>query len=615
MIKRLINHRNHAMSIWAVCWVLLGISLFSSCIDSDDLDCVETMPSKPAMVKTEISFALSGVKASRTRMSEEIVQGQVEPVFRGIQDIRLFAHVTDQDNSESWQEIILPTVTPENEHLNTDAVAQFYADVQLPLNTDGFRFYGEAKKASGDARNGVLVKPSEFPNTGLENLTFDLKPIHASEDGKGATLATYLTNIATELNDQGLDESYQKMIKNTAGSSANVFALVRQLYANLKDTPEENATKKAAVKAVIEGNSNEYATVSGNTITFTDVLDGYPAGLPDGSARMVWDETDVNDKKFVINTASSPILFGGADLSAYVYPPALYYYVDSKVRTSSTIHMYGYEEWLYAREHGYAVNGVQDYDTSWKHFLDMYNYSESGNGEGEKVKVDLYSHSVALADEIRYAVSRLDVTVRAASSSLTDAADRLVHFTSSSFPITGILIGDQTEVDYKFEQDPSNNSDKTIIYDTDMPDGMILSTSKTPVNSTLVLESCAQDNVSTVDLDERVVKIAVEFENNSGYDIYGKAEEGNDKPIIPQGTKFYLLGELKPSDAVQPTAGEPDLQDRVFKKGAVTKVDFVIDDFKYAYNVVPDLRNPHLMLGLSANLNWQTGIVLNPENL
>lgn len=612
MIKRLINHRNHAMSIWAVCWVLLGISLFSSCIDSDDLNCGETTPINPAMVKTEISFAFSGVKTSRTRMNEEIVQGQEDPVFRGIQDIRLFAHVTDQDNSESWQEIILPTVTPENEHLNTDAVAQFYADVQIPLNTDGFRFYGEAKKATGDVKNGVLVKPSAFPSDGLEDLTFGLKPILATEDEKGAALATYLTNIATVLSEQGLNESYQKIIKNTAGSSANVFALIRQLYANLEDTPEENATKKAAVKAVIEGNNNEYATVSGNTITFTDVLDCYPAGLPDGSARMKWNEST---NAFAVNTASSPISFDDADLSAYVYPPALYYYVDSKVRTSSTIHMYGYEEWLYAREHGYAVNGVQDYDTSWKHFLDMYKYTEGGSGEGEKVKVDLYSHSVALADEIRYAVSRLDVTVRAASSSLKDAADRLVHFTSSSFPITGILIGDQTEVDYKFEQDPSNNPDKTIIYDTDMPDGMILSTSKTPVNSTLVLESCAQDNVSTVDLDERVVKIAVEFENNSGYDIYGKAEEGNDKPIIPQGTKFYLLGELKPSDAVQPTAGEPDLQDRVFKKGAVTKVDFVIDDFKYAYNVVPDLRNPHLMLGLSANLNWQTGIVLNPENL
>ena len=604
MIKRLINYRKSAKSIQVLCLVLFGISMFSGCKDYDDIKIVEIKSKEPALVKTEISFTISGVKSPQTRMSEEIVQGQEEPVFRGIQGIRLFAHITNEDNTTLWKEVFLPTVDPDNEHLSSNAVAQFYADVEVPLNTDGFRFYGEAKKTPGDGseRNGELVKPSEFPEDGLDNLTFGLKSINSSEDPKAEALANYLTVIAKELSEQGLsngnDGPYDKIIKNTAGSSANVFALIRQLYTNIED-----ATAKDAVKVVIEGGKDpevgkeqQYATVDGNTITFTDVLDGYPENLPDGTARMLWDETN---NKFVVNTASSPILFDGADLSAYVYPPALYYYKDSGIRTSSTIHMYGYEDWLKARELGYFVNGKSDYDTSWKHFLDMYDYNTDE-------KVNAYSHSVALADEIRYAVSRLDVTIRAASSSLTDAAGRLVHFTASAFPITGILIGDQTEVNYKFEQDPEEAPAKKIIYDTDMPDGMILSTSKTPVNSTLVLESSAVQNAKTV-------KIAVEFENNSGYDIYGKAEEESAKPIIPHGTKFYLLGELDPSDAVQPTDDEQELQDRVFKKGAVTKVDFVVSNFQYAYNVVPDLRNPHLMLGLSANLNWQSGIIIPKE--
>ena len=555
----------------------------------------------PAMVKTEISLAITGIKAPQTtRMSEAIVQGQEEPVFRGIQDVKLFAHVEDPENADEakrdfWKEIVLPTVDPDNQHQSSDAVAQFYADVEIPLNTTEFRFYGEAKKASGDgyAKNGELVKPSAsaFTDNQVANLTFGLKSIQTTVDDKANALADYLTAIASELNTQGFTDAYNKLIKNTAGSSANVFALVSQLYANIKATTAEEIAKKAAVKAVIDG-------------TEQSTLAGYPAGLPDGTARMAW---DAEHNKFVIpDDATSSILFDNAPLSAYVYPPALYYYIESGVRTSSTIHMYGYADWLYARQHGYSVKGTQDYDTSWKHFLDMYEYKSDE-------KVNVYSHSVALADEIRYAVSRLDVTIRANSSSLTDAAGRQVHFTASAFPITGILIGDQMTVDYEFNQ-KTDATTKWIIYDTDMPDGMILSTSKTPVNSTLVLESCAQDDTSTADLDERVVRVAVEFENNSGFDIYGKSENDSEtKPIIPHGTKFYLLGELSLSDAEQPKEDEPALQDRVFKKGAVTKVDFVVSNFEYAYNVVPDLRNPRLMLGLSANLHWQSGIIIPTE--
>jgi hypothetical protein len=315
---------------------------------------------------------------------------------------------------------------------------------------------------------------------------------------------------------------------------------------------------------------------------------------------MAWDS---DNDKFVVPDDASSILFDDAPMSAYVYPPALYYYIESGVRTSSTIHMYGYADWLYARQHGYSVKGVQDYDTSWKHFLDMYEYKSDE-------KVNVYSHSVALADEIRYAVSRLDVTIRANSSSLTDAAGRQVHFTASAFPIRGILVGDQGDVTYEFKL--NGNRDK-VIYDIDMPDGMILSTTKSPVNSTLVLES-AQDDASTTDKDESIVRVAVEFENNSGFDIYGKSEDNSStKPIIPHGTKFYLIGELSLSDAEQPKEDEPSLQDRVFRKGAVTKVDFVVSNFEYAYNVVPDLRNPRLMLGLSANLHWQSGIIIPTE--
>ena len=314
---------------------------------------------------------------------------------------------------------------------------------------------------------------------------------------------------------------------------------------------------------------------------------------------MSWDGS-----AFVANAENSSIIFDGATLSSYVYPPALYYFVETPVRTSSSIHMYGYADWLNARHLGYAVNGVQDYDASWEHFLDMYEYNKTTD-QNNPVKVDIYSHSVALADSIDYAVSRLDVTIKAETSALLDAAGRQVHFSSSAFPITGILIGNQSHVNSQFYHEHQAGN-FLIIYDTAMPSGMILTTNQTPVNSTLVLESCYE---AGNDGNGKKVKVAVEFLNNSGFDFYGKkgsgASENDPYPLIPHGTKFYLIGELDPAGASNPT-----VQDRVFKKGAVTSVDFEVSSFANAYNVVPDLRNPRLELGMSANLHWQTGIVI-----
>ena len=437
-----------------------------------------------------------------------------------------------------------------------------------------------------------MVTPT-FDADDFDNMSFGLSSIVTypdTPDPKASALADYLTSIANVLTTKAIKD---KLIGNTAGASANVFALIRQLYANITDN-----TEKTAVEAAIT--AGDKATIDGNgVITFSSGLDGYPAGLPDGAARMSW-----NGTAFVANAENSSIIFDGATLSSYVYPPALYYFVETPVRTSSSIHMYGYADWLNARHLGYAVNGVQDYDASWEHFLDMYEYNKTTD-QNNPVKVDIYSHSVALADSIDYAVSRLDVTIKAETSALLDAAGRQVHFSSSAFPITGILIGNQSHVNSQFYHEHKTGN-FLIIYDTAMPSGMILTTNQTPVNSTLVLESCYE---AGNDGNGKKVKVAVEFLNNSGFDFYGKkgsgASESAPYPLIPNGTKFYLIGELDPAGASNPT-----VQDRVFKKGAVTSVDFEVSSFANAYNVVPDLRNPRLELGMSANLHWQTGIVI-----
>lgn len=105
--------------------------MFSACMDNDDLSSLlsESMPQE--VVKTHLSFSFSRVNTPRTRMGEDIVQGQEEPEFRGIQDIKLFAHTVNDDNVEAWKEIVLTSAYP-----SENDVTQFYADVEVPLNTD-----------------------------------------------------------------------------------------------------------------------------------------------------------------------------------------------------------------------------------------------------------------------------------------------------------------------------------------------------------------------------------------------------------------------------------------------------------------------------------------------
>ena len=619
-----INSMIHQTIYRALTSTLTGIVclLLLACYDYDRAY-EEVQPINSHPVKTQLSFAFSGVKAAKTRMSEDIVQGQTEPVFRGIQNITLASYANNPDpvsGGEAWTPILLPV---NDAYPSPDSPTQFYADIEVPFYTSRFLFYGEARAESNDKHVNGCLNPHGFSvstswNPDDDDVYFDLESIYGTgSHQKAALLAAYLTNIALEMGTQELTGQLNKLKNNIAGSSVSVLALIKQLYNDIEDNAKKNAVGEVitgdarAYALIYDGITGYMATIEAGVITdFNDALKDYPEniGLPDGAAYMAWNN---DQSRFVSNTNQStipsPVVFSGASLSTYAYPPSLYYWVDSAVRTTSTIHMYHYADWLTARQLGYAVDGVQDYDTSWKHFLDMNEY--------EQGSVDVYSHSVALADEIRYAVGRLDITVKAESATLNDAQNRQVHFTSSAFPITGILIGDQREVNYEFKQ--KDIASTYIVYDTEMPEGMVLSTSGTSVNSTLVLQSKLFDGTATAfsgldDADKKTysVNIAVEFQNNSGFDFYGYSDNPDYKPIIPSGTKFYLVGKLE-MDAEQAAS-----QGCVFKQGTITRADFVVNSFKNAYNVVPDLRNPRLMLGLTANLYWQKGVKLSsPEDL
>ena len=102
------------------------------------------------------------------------------------------------------------------------------------------------------------------------------------------------------------------------------------------------------------------------------------------------------------------------------------------------------------------------------------------------------------------------------------------------------------------------------------------------------------------------VPVAVEFKNLSEKTIVGK-----DNQLIYPNTTFYLVGTLKPNENTtqrySTDANSPVIK-KAFVQDYVTTANFTVKSFQNAYNYLPDLRVPHLEIGLSVDLQWKTGI-------
>ena len=108
----------------------------------------------------------------------------------------------------------------------------------------------------------------------------------------------------------------------------------------------------------------------------------------------------------------------------------------------------------------------------------------------------------------------------------------------------------------------------------------------------------------------------MELVNNTGEDFFG--EHG----LIRNGGTFYLVGQLDPASKAPTWAdsdhplppynsdGTTNKVARVFIQDYMTSVNFTIGEYslQHAFLTVPDLRYSSLTLGLSVDLNWETGI-------
>lgn len=520
----------------------------------------------------ELALRLATGHGVLSRTADDVAQ--TNGVFRGIQDLWLLPFIESSPVSSSKPLIIFDTESIENSELLAQSKAHLFRAIKVPTGTKSFVVYGRAKEQlSGVASErenekfhyGVLVdnlSTAISKDNEIGQCQFSLEPIAAQTETVGSRLAAYLSNIAQTPGWSSAAAGpmltlYNAMINTQAGSSRCVKAMIQSLYfnlhENLKTSSKYDEMLERAVISRILTTGFATDTDDDGILTFDSSLDGYPANrnLPDGAALLTFD----NETK-TFTDCQGAIANSVYVEAVYAYPAGLYYHVNSSVLVSE-------------EEQSANYNG----STTWDEILSEYHAGS----------VQVSTQSVAIASPLQYAVAQLEVSLKLASQNLLTANGSYFN-TGSGLPVSAVFVGGQMPVDWAFHglHDPTS---AVTIYDREVSG--IATVSGSDCTHTLVLETYPKDPVY----------VCVELENNTAIDFQGF--DG----VVAAGCRFYMVGQLDASDELYSSHDY-----RVFSQDMTTHVVFTINDLKKAYVNIPDLRSPQLQLGLTANLEWQSGI-------
>lgn len=539
-----------------------------------------------------------------TRMSANNTQNNNN--FLGLVDLEMFAfEETPAPDKTSTRTIRIG----DNEGTNdNDAKRRLYSDIAIPVGTTHMVLYTRASKKTTTSSTGtktkieagsltpIYTKFTDEAKPKLSEINFNLETIHSANDftDKGSKILTKLNAIAkTEVTVSGATIKWSNINEATSYGTEEERNILQKLYTNFisLSAGSENSVKcaiddlKAAVETQKLADVQELTQAIKNNCTTNDfdTTTGFPRNLylPDGAAVLNFDDSN---RTFSYKEVTPGMPIGGnlVDHKTITYPSELAYFVSSPVKTSTTKSEF---------------NDLPTYNT-W------LNNSEGWTGYEDFVKSN--TKLVVLKEPVQYGVACLESKIKCESSSLIDNAHAILGSTTADntltvpkdgITVTGILIGGQPQgVEWNFEPAASAKFDHTI-YDQKMNYGIAARISESASNYTLVLDN---KNSSTTAQGQSKVYVTVELVNNMG-DFYGK--EG----LIPQGSRFYLVGEL------DPTGKTTTAVDHVFVKDHTTIANFTIKDLKNAYNHIPDMRTTKINVGLAVDLKWESGIKFDVE--
>lgn len=597
---------------------LSGMTAFTAC-SSENEPSAEVNPTfNGSTVKTQFALNLP-YAATGTRQGADVAQQDGK--FRGIQDMRLLPFKGDVTGSSAS----LITLGFNSDAFQSDG-SEFanqgryiYRDVEIPVGTTNFVFYGKATGAYSSVdnkfTNGNLVEAGLSGSTvALDGVKFNLEAIKSGLDLSSAAAGedasykkvlnalqtvteTEVSNGTTTIKWTNVDVSAatdhaklnhaKKLWEAFKTLSAGSAASVREALTRLDESVGVKALDAGAA-ATVDGDGL-LKTLKANIATAKELLDKneetgkntFPADiyLPDGAVQV---ELGAGNKW---NFKSPSVMVGEASINyaKIAYPAALYYTVKTPVKANDNAST-GLTDGMWPGRDAWTA-GTATWSTDWK--------DEVVNS----------TRTIALKDAIQYGVANLKTTVNLKAENLDDnakavggqVADQNIAV-DGNLKLTGVLVGGQPQyVGWDFKAPASIASFDYTVYDKDIdPSVGKLTTTKSNPNYTLVLDNNKAEQETTV-------YVVLELVNNTDVDFYGK------NGMVPKGGKFYLVGALD-MNATSGVANKTATIDHIFIQDHTTVANFTIKDLRNAYNTIPDLRSTSVSVGLAVNLTWVDGI-------
>ena len=542
-------------------------------------------PQEPESMSLLLACAPANSNSALTRLAENVVQSG--STYRPITNFRFIAQKTSEGS-----------VTFSDSSVDDPSVSSNYTE-----DTHNFRYYHSAYCSMASGVNACLVYakadvaappagiPSKVYNGSLKpeindiptwmssstDLQFSLESIldatEARESGddretwekEAWTLANALTDVVNDSHDADntlvwktstnsiLRNLLQRFTNNGAdlpGSAASV----KQWMLDLARSAEYYRT--SSLSAIGDDEKALLAIIKAKATTAAgEVTVNYPRNinLPDGAAALRWtgDKFEPQMQTTTLDDINS--------VSRFVYPPALYYFVDSEIRTSTATLNY--------------VNFLST--TTWAAFL-------TANFPGQFINAT--TRTVAVKDPLQYAVAHLTMEVKAGAESLEYGAGNTKTIPISDLKLKGVIIGGQRSVGYDFKPISNSLYDVNFVYDSQVS-GPLNTAGET--YHTLALQS----------YDGEDVNIILEFE----YSAEGTEGFRCLNGYVYPGTRFYLVGEVKLEKG---SGGDASSQGRVFTQDYTTTVAMTVTSLEKAYNVLPSLLSSSLEIGVMITPQW-----------
>ena len=522
-------------------------------------------------VRVPVAYAFSSAMAGgQTRQADAALDG-------ARRDVSILSIIPLKNNVPDGSEVSQPEEPVDKPDSNPTAKFYHYKFCNMTTGVNRCLVYGKAAEVSGGkGENGSLtvsnlptqtVPSEEEP---LNDISFGLESIYHSEDvpDEATALANQLNAIFAEVPAwqtsthpvlRNLFINFTSHGLNLPGSAASVkqwmLALKTAAQSYIDSRPSTISDTEVGILTAITNyiTDEKLAEISGT----------YPRdkGLPDGAAALRWVESE---GKFVPQLQTTT-LDNINSVSRFAYPAALYYFVNSTLRTS-----------------GRKVDFDEAYEqkNNWTDVLSAY-FSDAD------AEVSPNTKAVALTNPVQYAVAQLKVNLKAQSLTLPCEGGS-VTFDGDDFLLRGIIVCGQRPVDYQFAQTSNSDVDVKFIYDP-LGTYCYLSTTEPQeaVAHTLVLQSH----------DGEDVDIILEFENKSGQSF--KCVDGT---VYPD-TRFYLIGKVAWTENPAGTKDDNN-KDRVFTKDYITTVNMTVTSLAKAYNVLPNLLTSNLEIGVATTPQW-----------